>query len=180
MPRKLPGQTSFIENQARHSPDVNPESVASAQNDSSFIPPPHKPFQIAENARKQFRQAVQLVAFETPIAGGLMWESAAKNVTTCSTGPLPELPGYDVMDLAGYGGMGVVYRARQRDLARLVAIKVIHHNLQNRADVRRKFNKEAEAIARLRHPNIVQILQVGEHESQPYMVMEYADVGTLR
>jgi len=180
MPRKLPGQTSFIENQARHLPDVNPEGAASAQDDSSFIPPPHKPFQIAENARKQFRQAVQLVAFETPIAGGWMWESAAKNVTTCSTGPLPELPGYDVMDLAGYGGMGVVYRARQRDLARLVAIKVIHHNLQNRADVRRKFNKEAEAIARLRHPNIVQILQVGEHESQPYMVMEYADVGTLR
>jgi tetratricopeptide (TPR) repeat protein len=92
---------------------------------------------------------------------------------------LPTVAGYEILEVLGRGGMGVVYKARQRNLERLVALKMIltaeHAGLQERF----RFRSEAEAAARLQHPNIVQIHEVGEQAGLPYFSLEYVEGGTL-
>ncbi|MGE3309625.1 MAG: WD40 repeat domain-containing serine/threonine protein kinase, partial [Limisphaerales bacterium] len=75
--------------------------------------------------------------------------------------------------------MGVVYRARQRSLDREVAVKVLRDQVLASAEERRRFRSEAEAIAKLDHPRIVAIHQVGEDEGQPYFTMDYVEGGNL-
>ncbi|HEY7155656.1 MAG TPA: serine/threonine-protein kinase, partial [Gemmataceae bacterium] len=91
---------------------------------------------------------------------------------------LPCVPGYEVLGVLGRGGMGVVYKARQIKLDRLVALKMMAAGAVRAAD-RQRFHTEAEVIAHLRHPNIVQIYDVGLHDDRPYFVMEYVEGGTL-
>src|SRR5262249_45657059 len=91
---------------------------------------------------------------------------------------LPDVPGYEVQEVLGRGGMGVVYRARQLGLGRLVALKMILHNRTSEDDLAR-FQAEAQAVARLRHPNIIQIHEVGEHQQQPFSSLEFAGGGSL-
>jgi WD40 repeat protein len=97
---------------------------------------------------------------------------------TAAAGAPPALAGYEVLDEIGRGGMGVVYRARQAGLGRLVAIKMIRAPGAVPAQVDR-FRAEAEAVARLQHPNVIQIHEVGEHEGCPYFALEYAGGGSL-
>src|SRR5206468_792119 len=92
---------------------------------------------------------------------------------------LPSLPGYEVVDELGRGGMGVVYRARQTKLDRLVALKMIRAGAQAEGGEVARFLAEARAVARLRHPHIVHIYEVGEHEGQPFFSMEYVEGTTL-
>ena len=89
------------------------------------------------------------------------------------------VPGYEVISELGRGGMGVVYQARQTRLKRLVALKMILSGVHasNRELVR--FNTEAEAVARLPHPHIVQIYEIGEHHGRPFFTFEYVDGGSL-
>jgi WD40 repeat protein/tRNA A-37 threonylcarbamoyl transferase component Bud32 len=98
-------------------------------------------------------------------------------VAATSTGA--SVPGYDIIRELGRGGMGVVYQARQTKLNRLVALKMILTGSHAGAADLDRFQTEAEAIARLRHPNIVQIYEVGEHEGKPYFSLEFCGGGSL-
>jgi eukaryotic-like serine/threonine-protein kinase len=91
----------------------------------------------------------------------------------------PVVPGYEILGELGRGGMGVVYEARQLGLQRIVALKMVLTGTQ--ADPRdlARFRGEAAAIARSRHPNIVQIYDVGEAAGRPYFAMELVTGGSL-
>jgi serine/threonine protein kinase len=91
----------------------------------------------------------------------------------------PTVEGYEILDELGRGGMGVVYKAKQIALKRLVALKMIRSGIYaGETDIAR-FQAEAEAAARLQHPNIVQIYEIGTHEQQPFFALEYVEGGTL-
>jgi tetratricopeptide (TPR) repeat protein/tRNA A-37 threonylcarbamoyl transferase component Bud32 len=92
---------------------------------------------------------------------------------------LPRVAGYEIEAELGRGGMGVVYKARQRSLKRLVAIKMLLTGLQADPSARQRFRTEAEAVARLQHPNIVQIHEVGEQGGRLYFALEYVEGGAL-
>jgi tetratricopeptide (TPR) repeat protein len=88
--------------------------------------------------------------------------------------------GYEILDELGKGGMGIVFKARQVRLDRIVALKMmLTHGPFVRADDRRRFRTEAEAVARLHHPNIVQIFEVGDHRGMPFFSLEFCPGGTL-
>ena len=92
---------------------------------------------------------------------------------------LPEVAGYEVLGLLGRGGMGVVYQARQLGLDRTVALKMILTGFQAGPKDLARFRAEAAALARLQHPNIVQIYDVGETAGRPYFVFEFVAGGSL-
>jgi tRNA A-37 threonylcarbamoyl transferase component Bud32 len=91
----------------------------------------------------------------------------------------PVLPGYEIVGELGRGGMGIVYKAVQKSLKRLVALKMIRADIAQEPDDRTRFLAEAEAVARLRHANIVQIYEIGEHDGRPFFSLEFVEGGTL-
>jgi serine/threonine protein kinase len=91
----------------------------------------------------------------------------------------PAVPGYEVLEEIGRGGMGVVFKARQVSLKRLVALKLIRDSALAGPQERARFRIEAEAAARVRHPNVVQIYEAGEHQGRPYFAMEFVEGGSL-
>ncbi len=92
---------------------------------------------------------------------------------------LPQVPGYEILSVLGQGGMGVVYQARDLALKRTVALKMIRAGCERSAEALGRFRDEAESVARLDHPHIVRILTSGEHQGQPYFVMEHIEGGSL-
>jgi serine/threonine protein kinase len=91
----------------------------------------------------------------------------------------PGPPGYEILCELGRGAMGVVYKARQVGLNRLVAIKMILNAEQVGLAARARFQAEAESVAALRHPNIVQIYEVGEYTGLPFFSLEFCPGGSL-
>jgi serine/threonine protein kinase len=89
------------------------------------------------------------------------------------------LPGYEVLEEIGRGGMGVVYKARQVKANRLVALKVILSGAHASAEERARFLAEAVAVARLQHPGIVQVFEIGEHEGRLFFSLELCEGGGL-
>jgi serine/threonine protein kinase len=102
---------------------------------------------------------------------------AAKPLTE---GPLPDVPGYEILSRLGQGGMGVVYKARHQQLNRVVALKMIRAGEHADPDRLARFYVEAEAVARLRHPNLVEIYDLGMANGLPYFVLEYLPGGSLK
>jgi serine/threonine-protein kinase len=94
-------------------------------------------------------------------------------------GGLPRIPGDDLESVLGRGGMGVVYKARQLKLSRPVALKMILAGSFASASDLSRFTHEAEAVAGLRHPHIVQVYDVGDLDGLPYFTMEYVEGGSL-
>jgi tetratricopeptide (TPR) repeat protein/tRNA A-37 threonylcarbamoyl transferase component Bud32 len=91
----------------------------------------------------------------------------------------PLVPGFFILEKLGEGGMGVVYKARQERLSRLVALKMIRTGAQAHPEELARFTREAESIARLQHPNIVQIHDVGEYQGMPFLSLEFCAGGSL-
>src|SRR5436190_10699141 len=92
---------------------------------------------------------------------------------------LPQVPGYNVEAELGHGGMGVVYRAWHLRLHRRVAVKMLLAGAHAQPAERERFLREAEAVAGLRHPNIVQVYEVGDVDGQSYFTMELVEGGSL-
>lgn len=87
---------------------------------------------------------------------------------------------YKIIDQIGQGGMGVVYKAKDLNLERTVAIKFLPAHLASSEENKKRFLLEAKAAASLNHPNIMSIYEIGEHESSVFMVMEFVEGETLK
>jgi predicted Ser/Thr protein kinase len=101
------------------------------------------------------------------------------------TAPSPEeigkhFPQLEVLELLGQGGMGIVYKARQKSLERLVALKVMPPEAAREAGFADRFSREARTLARLQHPNIVGVHDFGVSDGLYYLLMEYVDGANLR
>src|SRR6185436_2282705 len=89
--------------------------------------------------------------------------------------PAPAIPGFEILERLGEGGMGVVFKARQVAMDRLVAVKVLRDELQQEPEYIKRFFKEARLAGRLRHANIVSALDCGTVDGRSYMIMEYVE-----
>jgi serine/threonine-protein kinase len=92
---------------------------------------------------------------------------------------LPRIPGYELEAVLGRGGMGVVFRARHLRLKRPVALKMALAGIYAEPVERERFQREAEAVAGLRHPNVAQVYDAGEADGRPYFTMELVEGGSL-
>src|SRR5262245_64271428 len=108
-----------------------------------------------------------------------IWPHGSLPTTTLEELPLPQVPGYEVESVLGRGGMGVVYRARHLRLGRLVALKMALAGSSAGLHERERFQREAEAVAALRHVNVVQIYDVSDWAGRPYFTMELIEGGSL-
>jgi eukaryotic-like serine/threonine-protein kinase len=93
--------------------------------------------------------------------------------------PIPVIHGYEVLGELGRGGMGIVYRAREVRLNRLCAFKMILAGADTDVQSALRFRAEGEAVAKLQHPNVVQIHHIGEADGLPFFELEFVDGGSL-
>ena len=105
----------------------------------------------------------------------------ARSVAITATDSKPDLAKYELAEQIGHGGMATVYRACDRRLGRDVAVKLIHPHLRGNPEVAARFVSEARAVAKLKHPNIVEVYDISEEsEAERYLVVELVDGPTLR
>lgn len=87
---------------------------------------------------------------------------------------------YEILDILGTGGMAVVYKAKCHRLNRMVAIKILKEDLAEDSEIRSRFHDESQAVAKLSHPNIVNVFDVNQSEGVEYIVMELIEGITLK
>jgi serine/threonine protein kinase/tetratricopeptide (TPR) repeat protein len=165
------------------------------------MPSPDSILDLLERWEEQYEQGRDLSPAELAPAAPALWDELARRLgrrrqllglvasfpaldaptvpALTASGNLPAVPGYEVLEEIGRGGMGVVYKARQLGLERLVALKMILGASAAGPQQRARFQIEAEALARVRHPNVVQVHAFGTHEGQPYFALEYIPGGSL-
>lgn len=111
--------------------------------------------------------------------GGWEIKLPTKDAIPCDDAPASAPPGYEILGELGRGANGVVYKALDTRLSRTVALKMLLGGSHTREVDRRRLRAEAETVARIAHPNIVQVFDVGEHEGLPFLSLEYCPGGTL-
>jgi serine/threonine protein kinase/Tfp pilus assembly protein PilF len=138
-----------------------------------------------EEYRRRFPELGEMLQVQFEIHRAMQAEhvadvltSSAEAVDRAGSAP-PTIAGYEVLGELGRGAMGVVYRARQLRLNRLVALKMILAGAHAGPRERARFETEAQAIARLQHPHIVQIHEIGEQDGLPFFCMELVQAGSL-
>jgi WD40 repeat protein/tRNA A-37 threonylcarbamoyl transferase component Bud32 len=138
--------------------------------------------ELAEELRSYFAASEEVERLGRQAGGGSLTEPfppAAAEEALLADGTVGRVGDYELLGQIGEGGMGVIYKARQVSLQRLVALKMIRADrLASPADERR-FRSEAEAAASLDHPHIVPIYEVGEHHGQPYFSLKLIEGGSL-
>ena len=112
---------------------------------------------------------------ETLIARRGLLSAVQTDIVQTLLRPMEVVPGYELLSVLGHGGMGVVYRARQKTLDRVVAIKTILVNQIADRSIAARFEQEARAVARLKHPNIIAAIDFGQHDGRLYFVMELVE-----
>jgi serine/threonine protein kinase len=105
--------------------------------------------------------------------------TVAADSSPASKPRMPRIEGYEILDQVGQGGMGVVYKAVQQRLGRVVALKMILSGARAGERELARFFKEAQSAAQLAHPNIVQVYEFGEQDECPYLAMEFVPGGSL-
>lgn len=113
--------------------------------------------------------------FELLAAAGLVRDPAP----TTEAGKPRAFGGFDLLDELGRGGMGVVWRARQRSTGRIVALKTIRADLLGLAKARQRFRREIEAVSKLHHPGICTVYEAGEVDGIPFVAMRYVEGSSL-
>ena len=124
--------------------------------------------------RNASENAAGAAAGEMPAGGAAPIDSAGADLTGRTLGE------FEILRKIGSGGMGQVYLARQLSLKRQVALKLLRKDLANNPIAMKRFQAEAEAVATLNHPNIVQVYGAGESEGLRYMALEFVDGRNLR
>ena len=126
--------------------------------------------------RDDFARAIEAHELLQAIVAGDAAPHAVAELDAAPDRPPPTLPGdYEIVRELGRGGMGVVYLARQKSLSRDVAVKVMRPGDAAFSRVVKRFMEEARHLARLRHPNIVSIHEIGRADNEPYFTMDYVD-----
>jgi serine/threonine protein kinase/WD40 repeat protein len=108
------------------------------------------------------------------LCGACLWSGGGD-----AGGGLLKVPGHDVLEEIARGGMGVVYRARERETQRIVALKMLRPRLADEEGMRERFRLEAAAMAALHHPSILPVYRVDESDDMPFFTMKLAAGGTL-
>jgi serine/threonine protein kinase/tetratricopeptide (TPR) repeat protein len=135
---------------------------------------------LIEGVRQQLRNVRRLQAdLDVNLAPASTTTRAGETSPMAPKGPLPPVPGYELLEKLGEGGMGIVFRARQTKLNRIVALKMIRSGLFAGEADRIRFRTEAHAVARLQHANIVQIYDIGECDNVSFLSFEFCAGGNL-
>ncbi|MBY0522242.1 MAG: protein kinase [Gemmataceae bacterium] len=134
--------------------------------------------ELADQIERQFRLHAALKS--NPVAPSPVSDTVPP-VRTWNQRPASQatVQGYEIVKELGRGGMGVVYKAHHQGLKRTVALKMILSGAHAGSEELFRFRTEAEAVASLQHPNIVQIYEVGEQEGRPFFSLEFVDGGSL-
>jgi WD40 repeat protein len=148
-------------------PHVNPPTAA------------HSSSPRAEHVGTEVERTVTVVPSGAPSDVPTIAKADCRASPTLRERPVPTIDGYEILGELGRGGMGVVYRARQVLLNRPCVLKMILAGAHADALAALRFLAEAEAVARLKHPNIIQIHHIGESDGMPYFELEYVEGGSL-
>jgi WD40 repeat protein len=134
---------------------------------------------LSDAAIQALRQAAPLPAEPTVADSGGGTPEPVPEETVSAIWDAASPPGFTLLEELGRGGVGVVYKARQHHPDRLVALKCLLGGSHAKAEHRARFLAEADAIARLNHPHIVQVYSAGEYQGQPFLCLEYLGGGHL-